>query len=197
MAIEDKIAKLAYKFYLKREGKNGSALDDWLKAERIILSQNRFINGFFKFIRHPLSVIIISGILSSIFIWPFQQRYIKNEEMSKRKFEVMKMISPICASYYQETWNQWYAFQNKTPSEKYRGNIQGIVAEAKSIETQLPILFKDKKIYEDWQKILHIFWQANYPISREGISEQQLNEKLNSVNPLLDDILNRMYKELK
>lgn len=192
MIIENKIKRLAYKLYLKRGQKNGEALNDWLKAERVIFNRGRFKDGFFKFIKHPLLLVIMSGI----FIWLFQQKYIKNGELLRRKFEIIKIILPIHSSYYQETWNQWYAFQNKTPSVEYRRNIQRIIVEAKAIETQLPILFKDKKIYEDWQNFLHIFWEANYPISREGISEQQLNQKLNSAVPLINDILNRMYKEL-
>ncbi len=194
MDREDKIRKLAYHLHLKRNCKEGkNDLDNWLKAEEIVSNRERFMNGSFKFIKHPLLLIIISGVA----IWSFQQSYIKNEEMLKRKFEVMKTVSPLYASYYQEIWNQWYAFRDKQQSEEYRRNIQRVVIEAKTIETQLPILFKDKTIYKDWQKILHIFWTANYPVSREGISEQQLNEILNPAGPLINNILNRMYKEVR
>ena len=190
---EDKIRKLAYHFYLKRNCKEGNDLDDWLKAEGKVFKRERSINGLFKFIKHPLLLIIISGII----IWCFQQRYIKNEETLKQKFEVMKKVSSVCASYYQEIWNQWFAFRDNQQREEYRRNIQRVVIEAKAIETQLPILFKDKTIYKDWREILRIFWDANYPVSREGISEQQLNERLNSATPLIGKILNRMYRELK
>ena len=108
----------------------------------------------------------------------------------------MKKISSIPASYYQEIWNQWYAFKDNMSSEKYRANLQAIVVEAKAIEIQLPLLFKDKKVYEDWLNFLRIYWEANYHISREGISEEKLNEKLNSAATFIDDILNRMYNEL-
>lgn len=193
MKTENKIAKLAYKFYLKRRCKEGQALADWLKAERIILRRNKVKNRFFAFIRHSLFLLLFSGIA----IWSLQQSYLKREKIIEKKYEISKSISSICASYYQEIWNHWFAFRDKTPSEEYRRNIQRIVAEAKAIETQIPIVFKDKIIYEDWQNILHIFGEANHPISREGISEQQLNKILNSANPLIDDMLNRMYKELK
>lgn len=189
----NKIAKLAYRYYLRRGCRDGYVLDDWLKAEKTIFTKIWLKDGFFKFLRHPLLLIFFSGFG----IWILQQQFIKNEELLKKKFEVTKTILPTYASYSQEIWNHWFAFQNKTSSEKYRANIQRIVVEAKGIETQISILFKDKKIYEDWKQLLHIFWEANYPISREGISEQQLNEKLNLAVPLIDDILNRMYKELK
>lgn len=179
----NKIAKLAYRFYLRRGCRDGYALDDWLKAEKTIFTKIWFKDGFFKFLRHPLLLIFFSGFG----IWILQQQFIKNEELLKKKFEVTKTILPVHASYSQEIWNHWFAFQNKTPSEKYRANIQRIVVEAKGIETQIPILFKDKKIYEDRKQLLHIFWEANYPISRERISEQQLNEKLNLAAPLIDD----------
>lgn len=39
MTIKDEIAKLAYELYKKRIGKEGKELDDWLKAERIILGK--------------------------------------------------------------------------------------------------------------------------------------------------------------
>jgi len=158
-----------------------------------IYKRKRISNGFFRFIRHPLFLLFISGIL----IWGLQQNYLRNEKILERKYEIFKNITPLHTSYYQESWNQWYAFRDKKPSEEYRRNIQRIVVEAKDIQIQLPLLFADKKIYEDWQKFLHIFWEANYQVTREGISEQQLNEKLNSVAPLIDDILSRMYKELK
>lgn len=193
MNKKDKIRKLAYYFYLKGNCKERNDLNDWLRAEEVISKRERFVNGVFKFIKHPLCLIIISGSV----IWISQQKYIENEEMLKQKFEVMKMVSPLCGSYYQEIWNQWYAFRDKQESEKYRGNIQRIVVEAKTMETQLPILFKDKTIYKNWQEILRIFWAANYSVSREGISEQQLNERLSPSAPLIDDILNKMYKEVR
>lgn len=189
MTNEDKIRRLAYRLYEKRGRAQGKELDDWLRAERIISGKT----AFFNFIKHPLVVLIVSGVV----IFLLQQMYLKNEKRLGKKYEIFKLISPTYVAYYQETWNQWYAFENKTPSEEYRKNIQRVVIEAKTIETQLPIVFKDKKIYEDWHEILSIFWEANYPISREGISEQKLNEKLNKAQPLLNNVLNRMYGEIK
>ncbi|MFA4888225.1 MAG: DUF2934 domain-containing protein [Candidatus Omnitrophota bacterium] len=193
MAKENKIRNLAYQFYEKRKGKDNLELDDWLKAEKMVLRKEKISNVFFKFLRHPLFLLCISGVV----IWGLQQSYLEREKLLAEKYEIFTKVSPIHSVYYQEIWNQWYAFRDKTPSEEYRRNIQRIVVEAKSIEIRLPILFKDKKIYEDWKEFLRIFWEANYPISREGISEQQLNEKLNSAALLLNDILNRMFKEVR
>ncbi len=188
MDRENKIRKLAYRFYLKRDKKYNLELKDWLMAEEKIIRQERF-----KLLRHPLFIIFITGF----FVWPLQQQYMKNVEMQKIKFEILKRIPAVHASYYQEIWNQRFAFRDKTPSQEYRRNIQRLVVEATDIEMQLPFLFKDRKIYENWKESLQIFHDANYPISRDGISEQQLNEKLNSATPLINDILNRIYKELK
>lgn len=46
--IEDRIRQRAYEIYLQREGRDGSALDDWLQAETEIthtVEQNYFHRG--------------------------------------------------------------------------------------------------------------------------------------------------------
>lgn len=148
---------------------------------------------FFRLLRHPLFLLIISGI----FIWNLQQHYLEKKDALQKKYDIFKSIATLHGAYYQEIWNEWYAFKDKQPSVEYRRNIQQIVLKAKGIEMEMPFLFKDKKIYEDWGDFLRIFWEAQYPISREGISEEQLNKQLNSATPLIGDILDRMYKELK
>jgi|GEM_PF-2774015 len=188
MSSRNQIQNLAYILYLIRGKKEGGALSDWRMAEKIIAWGNALLD----FVKHPLILIIASGL----FIWSIQQSYLLSQEKLRMRFETMKMVLPIYTNYYQEIWNEWYAFLNKQPSIEYRRNIQRTVAEAKSIEAQIPILFNDKKIYEDWKKILHYFWEAHYLISREGLTEQQLNDKLNLINPVIGDILNRMYREI-
>ena len=190
MIKEDKIRKLAHRFYVLRALKEGHALDDWLKAKIIICWQERIK----ACIKHPLFLLVLSGII----IFLFQRNYIKNEENLKLKYDILKKVSYVHTVYYQEMWNEWYAFRDKTSSEQYRKNIQNIVAESNSIASQLSLVFKDKKIFEDWLQFLHIYWEAQYPISPErgDISEENLNKKLNSANPIFEDLLKRIYKEL-
>jgi len=189
MTREEEIRKLAYELYLKNNKRKDQTLNNWLKAEKIIFWRNRFFN----LLKHPLFLIIVSGGI----VWGLQQNYLQNQEKLKMKFEIMKKIRPIHATLYQEIWNEWHAFQNKQSSVEYRKNIQLAMEKTNEIETQIPILFRDREIYKDWKEILNIFWEAEYPISRQEVTEQQLNEKLNLISPLLDDLLNRMYKEVK
>jgi len=201
--MADKVGKLAYWFYVMRGRKEGDALTDWVRAERVFVTMDRIKSGtekfavtarklLWKFLKYPL-VVMLAGLA----IWVFQRQYIKSGEVLRNKFEIMRAAPSIYAAYYQETWNQWYAFRNRQPSEEYRRNIQRIAAEAKTIEVQLPVLFRDKQIYEKWRQVMRILWEANYPVGREDVTEQQLNAKLKVAGQLIDDILNSMYKELR
>lgn len=44
-SVKEKIEKRAYELFLARGGKQGYAIDDWLKAEREIQSQSREPNS--------------------------------------------------------------------------------------------------------------------------------------------------------
>ena len=132
MTREEKIRKLANKLYLKN--KNKGALDNWLEAEKIIMRRSKLV----KYIKMFLYLIVASGILNFL----VQQKYLKREEALRKKYEIRKIIASLPASYYQETWNQWYAFRDKTPSAEYRRNIQRIVVEAKAVQSELPLLIQ-------------------------------------------------------
>lgn len=54
--LNEEIAKLAYELYRQRGGNDGYALDDWLKAEKIIMGKYREMaeeesEGFVKHVK--------------------------------------------------------------------------------------------------------------------------------------------------
>lgn len=40
-STKDEIAKLAYEFFMKRGCSHGHDMEDWIKAEKIVLSRSR------------------------------------------------------------------------------------------------------------------------------------------------------------
>jgi len=161
------------------------------KIQNVAIKFIKFI--WYDCLKHPLILLAISGYA----IWLLQQGYLKKEKIWEKKYEIFKTVSSLPASYYHEAWNEYYAFKKyKRSSGEYKRNIQCIVDEAKAIQIQLPLFFKDEKIKEDWGKILDVFWETENFISKNMISEQELNEKFSLIDQDIDDILERMYKGL-
>jgi hypothetical protein len=79
---------------------------------------------------------------------------------------------------------------------EYRRNIQSTVAKAVSIGTELPILFKNDDISNNWNKFLQLYHSAWYKLSRENLTEKELNEMLNNATPYIDNAMRSAYNEL-
>lgn len=168
------------------------------------------------FWKHPLVLLIVGSLL----IWLVQQNALihlkRQEKLLERKYEVISNVASIPAEYYQNMWNYFFAVKNiseiQTKStlsekdwemiqkhearlEKYRTELQTTIIKAKSVEAQL-VLFKNKEIANSWNKFLEIYWRGFYPISREGITEENLNEQLNKAAPYTSKTLRNIFVEL-
>lgn len=147
--------------------------------------------------RHPLFLLCVGAALSGLVIWVLQQRYLENQKILDKKYDLIKSVAIIPASYCQEIWNEWYAFKNSTPSTEYRANLQRIAAESNSVYVHLLIFFKDRSIATDWSEFLGVFQKAVYPIGRGPLpSEEDLNIKLNAGLDISTRVLTKMLREI-
>lgn len=191
MTKDDEIRKLAYNIYKKRNRQHGSEIEDWLKAENAFVWKERL----FKFLRHPIFLLFISGIA----IWFIQQNYLRNEKMLDKKYEILEEMSSIHADYYQKLWNYFYGKQDKEGvgnMREYRREIQSTVARGVSVNTELPILFDNKEISDNWNKFMKTYHDTWYKLTREEVSGQKLNEELNKADPYITKVVQYSYSEL-
>lgn len=153
-----------------------------------------------KWSKNPLVLLLIGSGL----IWWMQQCILtkvnREEKKLDRKYEMLTNISSIHAEYYHQLWNYFFAKRDKENEEnmrKYRGKIQLVVGRAIAIKTELPVLFKDKEILSNWDKFLEKYHNGWYKSSREGLTEQELNEILNSATPYIHKVIEGIYADLK
>lgn len=92
--MKDKIEKLAYSFYLKRNKKENRTLDDWLRAERVILRNERK-KEIYKYI---LKIIPISALICTVLtLWITWSNY----ELTHRPFLEIQPVFFKCHPQWQ------------------------------------------------------------------------------------------------
>lgn len=152
-----------------------------------------------EWLKHPIILLIIGSGL----IWWVQQCILikvdREEKTLTKKYQILTEASSIYTDYYQNMWNFFFGKTGKENLEtmrEYRERIQSTVARAKSVEIQLPILFPKKETSDNWSQFLKIYHDAWYKLSREGLTEQELNEALNRASPCIDKVIQDIYTDL-
>lgn len=153
----------------------------------------------YEWLRHPIILLLIGSGL----IWLVQQRILievdREEKALAKKYQILTEASSIHTDYYQNMWNFFLGKIGKEDIETMRGyreRIQSTVARAKSVEIQLPILFTKKETSDNWSQFLKIYHDAWYKLSREGLTEQELNDALNKALPCIDKVIHDIYTDL-
>lgn len=153
----------------------------------------------YKWLNTPIILLLIGSGL----IWGVQLCVLKKvdreEKALAKKYQILTEVSSIHTDYYQNMWNFFFGKIGKEDTETMRGyreRIQSTVARAKSIETQLPILFTKKETSHNWGQFLKIYHDAWYKLSREGLTEQELNDVLNKAEPYIDKVVRSIYTDL-
>lgn len=153
----------------------------------------------YEWLKNPIILLLIGSGL----IWWIQQRILievdRKDKALTKKYQILTEVSSIHTDYYQNMWNFFFGKTGKEDIEtmrKYRESIQSTVARAKSVEIQLPILFTKKETSDNWSQFLKIYHDAWYKLSREGLTEQELNEKLNRALLHIDEVVQDIYTDL-
>jgi len=147
----------------------------------------------------PFVLLIVGGV----FIFSLQQKLLVDinrvEKRLDRKYTILTKVSSIPAKCYQEIWNLWHGVDSKEPQEnriKYREKLQTVFVEANSVAVELPVLFENQNIATDWDTFLKMYQAAEYPITRQGISQEELNNKLDVAKPYYQNVVKNISLEL-
>lgn len=153
----------------------------------------------YVWLKHPIILLLIGSGL----IWWIQQCILievdREDKALTKKYQILTEVSSIHTDYYQNMWNFFFGKTGKEDLETMRGyreKIQSMVARAKSVEIQLPILFTKKETSDNWSQFLKIYHDAWYKLSREGLTEQELNDALNRALPCIDKVIQDIYTDL-
>lgn len=154
----------------------------------------------YEWLKHPIILLLIGSGL----IWGVQQSILikadREDKALTKKYQILTEMSSIHTDYYQNMWNFFLGKRGKEDIETMRGyreRIQSTVARAKSVEIQLPILFTRKEISDNWSQFLKIYHDAWYKLSREELTEQELNDALNKASSsCIDKVIQDIYTGL-
>jgi len=158
----------------------------------------RIFNWLCDHTKHPLSLLIVGSLGISCAQHIVFTSIDRSERRLNRKYELLQRASSLPVELYQDTWNLWYSEKNRSRKgeAKHASNVQSLYVEANAMDAELTVLF-GSETSQDWGKFLKIYANAQYPITRDGISEEKLNKELKKAVYYIERVVSDIAKAVK
>jgi len=155
-------------------------------------------------LRNGIVLLLLTNLITNCLTFGYQQNKIHQIQQQEKLFEkqqelfVNAFVMP--SKMYSAIWGMWYAVQenaSQNEREKRAEKLQSFFDEANIIGVELSLNFKNQNIYKDWDNFMQKYHHAQYPITREGITEKELNKRLHEADVYIENMQKNMYLEIK